>query len=48
MEMTGDVMQIAAESGTHFELLYGLSHIPVAPGVAENFFKIRPNTQDNE
>jgi integrase len=48
MEMTEDVMQIAAESGTHLELLYGLSQIPVAAGAAENFFKIRPKPQDDE
>jgi site-specific recombinase XerC len=46
MEMTEDVMRIATESGTHFELLHGLSHIPVAPGAAENFFDLRPKTQD--
>lgn len=48
MEMTEDVMKIATESGTHLELLYGLSQIPVAAGVAENFFKLRPKTQDAE
>jgi integrase len=48
MEMTEDVMQIATEAGTHFKLLYGLSHIPVAPGAAESFFNLRPEIKDGK